>query len=192
MGQQINPALTALSLVLDDATKVSGTPAEDILVERMELRARTDDPSPLPPAFFITLGNGLEYIADTQGNITQSGEPGDGLTDRELRVRFTQIGGFGGWTRTYEADDSTLSREEAEQLRQHIADSNFFELPDEVGNGDPLPDMYSYTVWIAHGRRNRELTTYDGSGPHESPPLERLIEWLKERAPRPELLGGTT
>lgn len=192
MGQRTNPAIRALSLVLDDASRVSGTPAEDILVQHMQLRARTEDPSPLPPAYFISLGSGLQYTADTQGNIAQTGEPHDDLTDRELRVRFTQSGGFGGWTSNWEADDSTLSAEEAEQLRQHIDNTNFFDLPDEVGNGDPVPDMYSYTIWIAHGRRNRKLTTYDGSGPHESPPLEKLIEWLKERAPRPKLLGGTT
>lgn len=184
MDHQQNPALVALSLVLEDASQVSGTPAEDIIVERLELRARTEDPSPLPPAFFITLGNGLEYMADTQGNISQLGD-GD-LTDRELRLRFTQTGDITGGTSTYEADDSTLSAEDAEQLRQYLHDTKFFELPDEVPNGDPIPDLYTYTLWIAHGRRNRELTTYDGTGPHQSPPLAELIEWLKERAPAPQ------
>ena len=184
MAQQRNPALTALSLVLEDAAQRSGTPAEDLIVNSLEFRRRTTDPGPLPPVFFITLGNGMEYIADTQGNITPPEEKPHDLTDRELRVRFTQTGGIGDWSSTWEASDATLSDEEAAHLRQFLTDSNFFDLPVEVANGDRLPDQYSYTLWIAHGRRNREVTTYDGTGPHESPALERLIEWLKERSPK--------
>jgi hypothetical protein len=182
MDLQQNPALVALSLVLEDASRTSGTSAHDILVQQLELRARTEDPTPLPPVYFITLGNGSEYLVDMQGNLLQGA--GD-LTDRELRVRFTQTGGFGGGSSTYEADDSTLSADEANYLRRQLEATDFFSLPDEVPNGDPLPDMYAYTLWIALGRRNRELRTYDGTGPHHSPTLEELIEWLKERAPQP-------
>ena len=193
MGQRLNPALKALEIVLENESRASGTPAEDLLVQQLELRAPTDDPSPLPPAYLIRLTNGAEYMVDTQGNLTQIRESGGAdLTDRELRVRFTQTGGVAGLTSTYEADVAGLSDEDAERLRQFIDETNFFDLPDEVSNGDPTPDQYTYTLWIAHGRRNRELTTYDGSGPHQSPPLEKLIEWLKERAPGPELLGGNT
>jgi hypothetical protein len=183
MDQQQNPALVALSRVLEDASQSSGTSAHEILVQKLELRARTEDPTPLPPVYFITLGNGSDYLVDTQGNILQGA--GD-LTDRELRLRFTQTGGFGGGSSTYEADDSTLSADEANALRRHLEITDFFNLPDEVPNGDPLPDLYSYTLWIAHGRRNREVRTYDGTGPHQRPALAQLIEWLKERAPQPE------
>jgi hypothetical protein len=181
MVQPQNPALVALSLALEDASRKSGTSAYDILVHKLELRPLTTDPTPLPPAFFIDLGEGTEYVIDSQGNILQGA--GD-LTDRELRIRFTQTGGIAGWTSTYEADDSTLSVGEASYVRQQIEETDFFNLPDEVPNGDPIPDLYSYTIWIAHGRRDRELRTYDGSGPHQSPALEKLIEWLKDRAPQ--------
>jgi hypothetical protein len=182
MSQQQNPAVVAMSLALDDASRLSGVPAYDILVSRLELRATTDDPTPLPPAYVITLGNGWEYVIDSQGNILQGA--GD-LTDRELRIRFTQTGGIGGWTTTYEANDSTLSADEANYVRRQLEETDFFNLPDEVPNGDPIPDLYAYTLWIAHGRRNREVSTYDGSGPHQSPALEKLIEWFKDRAPQP-------
>ncbi len=68
-GKQ-NPAIVALDRVLADAAPRLGTPAEDILVQSLELRARTEDPSPLLPVFFIHLAQGLHYIADTQGNIS--------------------------------------------------------------------------------------------------------------------------
>lgn len=177
-----NPALVALSRVLEDASRIEGTPPEDILVQLLEFRSRTEDPSPLPPAFHIQLGSGLEYWADTQGNISRMGRD---ATDTEIRVRFTQSGGIGGWTSEYEAEESTLSASDVTELRQHITDTDFFNLPALVGNGERTPDLFSYTVWIAVGRNNRAVKTYDGSGPHKSPPLEKLIAWLKHRAPEP-------
>jgi hypothetical protein len=126
MDQQQNPALVALSRVLEDASRSSGTSAHEILVQKLELRARTEDPTPLPPVFFITLGNGSDYLVDTQGNILQGA--GD-RTDRELRVRFTQAGGFGGGSSTYEADDSTLSADEVNALRRHLEITDFSIFP---------------------------------------------------------------
>ncbi|CAA9585162.1 MAG: hypothetical protein AVDCRST_MAG87-3852 [uncultured Thermomicrobiales bacterium] len=184
-GEQ-NAAVVALSRVLADAADVLGTSPEDILVRSLELRSRTDDPSPLPPAFLIRLGHDLEYWADTQGNIERVEDPGGhGGKDNELRLRFEQAGGIGGWTSRYEADESDLSTGETTQLRRHLEDTNFFTLPDEVANGERIPDGYSYTLWIAHGRRNHEVRTYDGTGPHQSPALESLIEWLRQRSPSP-------
>ncbi len=182
MAQQINPAITAISLVLDDASQQSGIPAESLIVQHVEFRRRSEDPGPLPPVFFVTLGNGMEYLADTQGNITRLDENPRDIMDRELRIRFTQTGGIGGWESSYEADDTTLTDQEADSIRKFLTDAAFFDLPDEVPNGDPIPDQFSYTLWIAHGRRNKEIRTYDGTGPHHSPPLEKMITWLKERA----------
>ncbi len=183
MDAKQNAAVVALSRVLEDAAGLVGTPARDILVQALELRSRTEEPSPLPPAYFIQLGQGLSYWADTQGNISRAGD--NGGTDTEVRVRFEQAGGIGGWRSEYGADESRLSPGDAAQLRQHIHDTNFFHLPDEVGNGKAIADGYSYTVWIAVGRNNKTVKTYDGSGPSESPALVGLISWLKARAPEP-------
>lgn len=65
MSGKQNAAIVALSRVLDDASAVINAPAEEILVQWLELRSRTEEPSPLPPAFFIQLGDGLSYWADT-------------------------------------------------------------------------------------------------------------------------------
>ena len=184
MAQQMNPAIMALTLVLEDASKHSGTPVDGLIVQKLEFRRRSDDPGPLPPVFFVSLSNGMEYIADTQGNITRTDRNPRDLIDRELRLRFTQTGGIGGWTTTYVANDGTLTDQEADHLRQFLSDAQFFDLPDEVPNGDPIPDQYTYTLWIAHGRRNREISTYDGTGPHFSPAVKNLITWLQERASR--------
>lgn len=186
MSGKQNAAIVALSRVLDDASAVIDAPAEEILVQSLELRSRTEEPSPLPPAFFIQLGDGLSYWADTQGNISQLDKA---QVDDELRLRFVQSGGFAGWRSEYEADETTLPPDEVTTLRRLVREANFFKLPDQVTNGDPISDLYDYTIWIAVGRNNTEVRTYDGTGPHESPALEKLIDWLKVRAPQPAAAG---
>lgn len=66
-----------------------------------------------------------------------------------------------------------------------LDESNFFDLPDQVGNGEPIPDLFRYAVWVAVGKRNKMVTTYDGTGPLASRALGTLIEWLKQRSPAP-------
>lgn len=144
----------------------------------LELRSRTEEPSPLPPAYVIELGDGLSCRTDTKGNVRREADS----VDTELEVRFRQSGGIGGWTSEYHADDSTLSPEDAARVRQFIDDAGFFELAEQVGNGEPIADLYTYTLFLAHGRRNHTVHTYDGTGPHESPALAEFISWLKERA----------
>lgn len=179
MSAQQNAAIIGLWRALDDASVILGIPAADILVTSLELRARMEEPAPLPPAFSIQLSEGLSYWADTQGNIRRINGRRE---DDELQIRFTWEGGPAGWRSVYEADETSLMTGEVTELRRMLDEANFFNLPDQVGNGEPIPDLFRYTVWVAVGRRNRAITTYDGTGPHASPPLVTLIEWLKERS----------
>lgn len=186
MSAQQNAAIVGLGRVLEDASMILGTPPADILVESLELRSRTEDPGPLPPAFFIQLGGGLSYWADTQGNISRID---DRPVDHELRIRFIQEGGLAGLRSVYEADGTSLTASEVSDIRSMLYESEFFDLPDEVGNGEPIPDLFHYTVWVAVGRRNKTATTYDGTGPHASPALMKLIEWLKQKSHAPGLVA---
>lgn len=182
MSAQQNAAIVGLARVLEEASLIVGIPAADILVDRLELRSRPEQPGPLPPAFFIQLSGGLSYWADTQGNIARIN---DRSVDGELRVRFIQEGGLAGLRSVYEADESSLTAGEVSDIRSMLDESEFFDLPDRVRNGEPIPDLFQYMVWVAVGRRNRSVTTYDGTGPHASPALMKLIEWLKQRSPAP-------
>ena len=129
----------------------------------------------------MVLGDGFSYRTDTQGNFRREVE----TVDQELVVHFRQVVCFGGWSSEYHADDSSLSPVDVAQIRQFIDESDFFHLPEEVGNGQPIVDMYNYTVSVMQGRRNHNVRTYDGGGPHESPALEEFVSWLKARAPEP-------
>jgi hypothetical protein len=187
-----HPAVTALAAVVADAAGILRVPVPEIAVELLEARQWPDTclgldgpdegcGDAITPGYRVTLGDGLAYRTDTDGNIRRE----TGATDRELFVRFRQTGGIGGWSSEYVADDTSLTVEEADSVRRFIDEAGFFKLPAEVGNGDPIADGYSYTLFLAHGRRNHTVHTYDGGGPAESPALMAFIGWLAERAPDP-------
>jgi len=192
MDNTVHPAAIAISAVVNDAANVMRVPIDQISVESLEAREWSDSCLGLPqegeacadvitPGYLVVLGDSFVYRTDMRGNIRR----GTGNTEWELRIHFRQSGGLMGWTSDYHADEASLSAGDVAQLRQFIDETDFFSLPSEVHNGDPIPDLFSYTVFIAHGRRNHTVRTYDGEGPAGSPPLMLLIDWLKERAPAP-------
>jgi hypothetical protein len=192
MENTSHAAVLALSAAVEDAANLLRVPTSEIKVESLEAREWPDGclglgndteacTDAVTPGFLIMLGDGFRYRTDMQGNIRAE----SGSVDTELMIRFVQTGGIGGWTSEYQADDSTLTASDAAEIRRFIEESNFFDLPSEVPNGQPLHDMYDYTLTVAHGRRNHTVHTYDGSGPNESPELARFIGWLKERLPAP-------
>jgi hypothetical protein len=192
VNQISHPAVVAISAVVADAANILKMPVEAIVVEYVEAREWRDSCLELPkngeacldvvtPGYHVALGAGFRYRTDQQGNIRREVV----AVETELRVYFKQTGGIGGWTSEYSADDSTLPPADVKHLRQFIEDTNFFHLPPEVGNGAPIADGFTYRLFLAVGRRNHTVETYDGSGPAESPALLELIDWLKQRAPQP-------
>jgi hypothetical protein len=192
MDASAHPATVALAAVVADAANQLRVPIEEIVVEYLESRDWRDSCLELPkvneacndvvtPGYFVSLADGFRYRTDQRGQFRRE----SGAVDTEVRVFFKQVGGLGGWVSEYSADDSSLPPAEAQQLRQFITDTDFFHLPEEVGNGDPVADGYSYTLFLAVGRRNYTVNTYDGSGPAESPQLVKFIDWLQQRAPAP-------
>jgi hypothetical protein len=192
MDRASHPAPVALSAAIADAAEHLRVPVDQIAVEYLEARDWSDSCLGLPrdgeacldmitPGYLVMLGDGFRYRTDLQGNVRRETVQ----VDAELRVDFRQAGGIGDWTSEYHADDSSLPPEDATRIRQFIDDTDFFHLPARVGNGDPVPDLYSYTIFVAHGRRNHTVSTYDGGGPHESPALAEFITWFKERTPEP-------
>jgi hypothetical protein len=187
-----HPATVALSAVIVDAANLLRVPLREIAVEFLEARDWPDAclglaqdgegcADVITPGFIVFLGDGFRYRTDTKGNVRRETD----TVDTELHVHFRQVGGIGGWSSEYYGDDASLTPADAARIRRFIESADFFHLPPEVGNGEPISDLYRYTIFLAHGRRNRTVSTYDGSGPHESPSLAEFIAWLKERAPEP-------
>jgi hypothetical protein len=192
MDARSHPAVVAVAAVVSDAANRLRVPVADIVVDYIEARDWRDACLELPgpneacadvvtPGYLVVLGDGFRYRTDRQGSFRRESI----AVDTEIRVQFKQAGGIAGFVSEYFADETTLPPADAQQLRQFITDTDFFHLPEEVGNGAPIADGFSYTIFLAVGRRNHTVRTYEGSGPSDSPALWELIEWLKQRAPAP-------
>jgi hypothetical protein len=193
MDATSHPAVLAIAAAVADAANVLRVPIDQTVVDYVEARDWRDSCLELPndndacadvmtPGYLIVLGDGFHYRSDRQGNVHREPEQ----VDTEVRVYFKQAGGIAGWISEYFTDSSTLPAADAEQLRHLIEASDFFHLPEESGNGTPIADGYRFAVFLAVGRRNHTVETYDGSGPADSLALWELITWLKQRAPAPQ------
>lgn len=92
-----------------------------------------------------------------------------------MTVTFERSGGFAGITRTVTVSSDSLSPADAAELRQLIDDARFFELPEDAGEGDPVPDDFSYVVTVDDGERTAVVRTGDANAPDS---LRPLLDWL--------------
>jgi hypothetical protein len=55
-------------------------------------------------------------------------------------------GGIGGWHSEYEASSETLSDEHERELRRLIEESDFFNVRNELPDGGPIADGFTYSL----------------------------------------------
>ena len=146
MNETPHPIVLALSAVIADTASLLRVPVEEIAVEYVEAKEWPDSCLGLPqsnegcadvisPRYLVVLRDGFSYRTDMLGNVRRA----TGNPDQELEVHFRQVGGIGGWSSEYHADDDSLSPDDAAQIRQFVDSTDFFRLPKEVGNGAPSP-----------------------------------------------------
>jgi hypothetical protein len=190
MDAASNPAMAALAAALQDAAHHKGVSPEVLKVRRLRARLWNDSCLDVPRrneicadvpthGFVIDLEGGLRYHTDEHGRARRARKPEAGS---EIRVRFERDGGPTHGHVEFRADSDTLSIEADEELRQLIEDTDFF----NVISGFPGQslDAYTYTIWIAAGRRSH-VVMFNDSDPLPGPKLGPLLEWLTARLPEP-------
>lgn len=196
MTIQSNPLITALEAVLTDASPRLRLPVEEVLVIRVEA-ARWPDAclglgksgeacaEVMTRGYRIRLRGGTTYRTDLAGNIRLEkrtiGRPQDAPTHDELHLHYTVSGGLTGRKDEFETDSSRLTASEARELRSLITDADFFNAP--TGRASEVPDGKTYRLWVAVGRRNRELVRGEGVDIKSSDALKALVAWVEERMP---------
>ena len=196
MEQASHPAVKALSAALADAAGLLRVATEEVALERMTARDWPDsclgaaEPGEVcadvvTPGYAIDLADGFHYHADQRGNIRRAMHGETPYPDTELHVRFTQSGGIGGWTSEWEAHSETLPPDDEVELRHLIEQADFFNVANALPPGGPIPDGFTFTLWIAIGRRNHTVTRYEGVDQGDSAALRELFAWVGARAPRP-------
>lgn len=186
-----HPVLTALSAALGDASNLLRVPVEEIAVDAVEAREWPDSCLGLPadgelcadvvtPGYFIRFADGFNYRADQHGNVRREG--GEPTPDTEIRLRYSVLGGIGGWHSEYETDSRQLTESEERELRRLITAADFF----NVKNFPPtsiVSDGITSRLWIAVGRREHEVVRGDGIKADDTAAMLELAAWAADRTP---------
>lgn len=108
--------------------------------------------------------------------------------DVDIRVRYSALGGVGGWSTGFETDSTKLTDAERDELLRLIEEADFFNVP----NVEPtahITDGFVFRLWIALDRRNHEVVRGTGIEIEDSEEFRRLLAWASDQAP--PLFGGT-
>ena len=98
----------------------------------------------------------------------------------DMRIHFESSGGFAGMHSSVMLDTDSISLEDAQQLRDLITNSNFFDLPSEsprprVGSADYL----RYKITVDSSGQSHTVKTNDIAMPSK---LSPLIKFLQSKA----------
>lgn len=194
MSVSEQPLVIALSRVLEDAAQRAGIPAEEVVVIRVEAarwpdsclglgRAGEACTDAITKGYRIRLRGGTTYRTDLHGTIRRElrsiPRPQDGAVDDEIRLLYSEAGGLTGGRNELETDSTRLTSAEVRELRSLLAESDFFSAP--IGQASAAADGITRRLWVAVGRRGREIIRGDGVDIKDPPALEALLSWVQER-----------
>jgi hypothetical protein len=98
-----------------------------------------------------------------------------------MRVTLERTGGFAGVRLTTTADTDKLPSDDAEQLRQLVAGSRFFELPERIAPQRAQPDRFQYRVTVEDDSQVHTVTVSETALP---PGMRPLTDFLSRQARR--------
>ncbi len=99
-----------------------------------------------------------------------------------MQVSLERSGGFANIPFSVTIDTDTLSRDEVAQLRQWIAEAQFFELPSSLRSPrqsdrfvPPSADRFQYEITVQEGDRSHTVIVNEAAIPEA---LKPLVQWL--------------
>jgi hypothetical protein len=97
-----------------------------------------------------------------------------------MKVYFESSGGFAGLHTSIILDTDSINSEDAQQLRDLITNSNFFDLPSESSQPKPgSADYMRYKITVHSDEQIHTVKTNDTTMPSK---LSPLIKFLQSRA----------
>lgn len=188
------PLIIALTHVLEDAAQFLDVPVEELVVIRVEAARWPDSclglgapgeacADVVTKGYRVRLKGGATYRTDLIGTVRRERRsiprPGGSPMGDEIRIHYTVSGGITGRRDEYEIDTTRLTKAEVRELRGLVADADVFTIP--AGQASQVPDGTTRRLWVAVGRRSREIVRGDGVDIRDSAALDALIGWVEER-----------
>lgn len=99
------------------------------------------------------------------------------ILDHQLKIKFSEAGGFAGLTKNLKIDSSRLTTNEIHTIRHLLRESHFFDL--EIPQENVFPDAVNYRILVEDLGQKKELNFHSGNMPKE---LEELVSYLSDKA----------
>ena len=95
-----------------------------------------------------------------------------------MRISFERSGGFAGITMKTAVDEKDLAPDEAQELRQLVEETDFFNSPGKIMSRSPQPDRFQYELRLEEKGRQHTVTMTEEAMPAK---LKPLVKWLMEK-----------
>jgi hypothetical protein len=88
-----------------------------------------------------------------------------------MHIEFVRSGGFAGMRLAASVDSQNLPPEQASTLDKMIADTGFFDLPEQIKPSAPGPDRFEYQVVISSAGQTHSVNVNEAVIPDRLRPL---------------------
>ena len=95
-----------------------------------------------------------------------------------MHIEFVRSGGFAGMRLSASIDSQHLLPEQASTLEKMIADSGFFDLPEQIKPTAPGPDRFEYRVVISSAGQTHSVNVNEAVIPDRLNPLLDFLTTL--------------
>jgi len=99
-----------------------------------------------------------------------------------MRILFERSGGFANIRFAGDFDLDDLPADQAELLKELLAQADFPSLPDQMLGKSPVPDQFNYSVTVETESWHHTVITGDHSAPENLRPLlQKLTELTRSK-----------
>jgi hypothetical protein len=96
-----------------------------------------------------------------------------------MRIDFERSGGFAGMVTSKVVDSTTLSSDQANQLRQLVDAADFFRLPPTITTRAVQPDRFQYRLTVEDNGKQHTVEVGEQAVPGT---LRPLLDWITTAA----------
>ena len=113
-------------------------------------------------------------------NVTSVDPLPNNLIPASLNIEATRSGGVTGFTQKLgPVHEGSLPESTAEQIREIIETVRFFELPRDLGGGEPTPEGYRYRLKVTEGHEMGAVGWHSSIDSSQATDLTRILELLE-------------
>ena len=95
-----------------------------------------------------------------------------------MRIEFVRSGGFAGMRLAATIDTQDLPAGQGATLEKMIAETGFFDLPEQIKPASPGPDRFEYQVQVSSAAQKHSINVSESVMPERLRPLFDLLTSL--------------